>query len=57
MVRSSWNESLLQTGHFVDNNGLFLIALLMLILGFAIAWVIYAAPLGKSAKRNPTDEL
>ncbi|MEE9352333.1 MAG: DNA recombination protein RmuC [Thiotrichaceae bacterium] len=44
------NESLLQTGHFVDNNGLFLIALLMLILGFAIAWVIYAAPLAKAQK-------
>ncbi len=44
------NESLLQTGHFVDSNGLFLIALLMLILGFAIAWVIYAAPLAKAQK-------
>ncbi len=44
------NESLLQTGHFVDNNLLFLIALLMLILGFAIAWMIYAAPLATAQR-------
>ena len=34
-----------------DNNLLFLIALIMLILGFAIAWFIYAAPL-QDARRK-----
>lgn len=39
------NKSLIETGHLVDNNELFLVGLIMLILGFAIAWFIYAAPL------------
>ncbi len=42
------NESLLRTGQLIDNNLLFLVALLMLIIGFAIGWIIYAAPLGKA---------
>jgi DNA recombination protein RmuC len=45
------NESLMRTGHFVDNNELFLVGLLMLIFGFAIGWFIYAAPLA-SARRE-----
>ncbi|MEE9304227.1 MAG: DNA recombination protein RmuC [Thiotrichaceae bacterium] len=44
------NESILQTGHFVDNNLLFLIALLMLILGFAMAWIMYATPLATARR-------
>ena len=44
------NESVLQTGSFVDNNLLFLVGLVMLILGFAIAWFIYAAPLAHAQR-------
>ncbi len=44
------NESLLQTGHYADNNLLFLVALVMLILGFFIAWFIYAAPLAQARR-------
>ena len=49
------NESYVSTGHFIDNNLLFLTALLMLVLGFAIAWFIYAAPL--AAARREVDYL
>lgn len=53
------NDSLLQTGFQVgqsaDNNLLFFIGLLMLVLGFAIAWFIYAAPL--SDARREIDKL
>jgi len=53
------NDSLLQTGLQVgqsaDNNFLFLIGLLMLILGFSIAWFIYGAPL--SDARREIDKL
>ena len=45
----------LQTGSIVDNNLLFLVGLLMLLLGFAIAWFIYAAPL--STARREIDRL
>ncbi len=40
-----------QAAQQADNNLLFLIGLIMLILGFAIAWFIYAAPL-QDARRK-----
>ncbi len=53
------NDSFLQAGQYAgqytDNNLLFLVALLMLILGFFIAWFIYAAPL--TAARREIDRL
>jgi len=44
-----------QAGQKMDNNTVFLIALVMLILGFAIAWFLYAAPLQEA--RRTIDKL